>query len=103
MKFFIGISRYRLNLKECMSLKDKRKIMKSLVDRLGNVKQACAIEVGAGDQWKSGVIAFACISSSRQIVERSLYGSRELLDASGVEVVEEEQWLVKPEDIMGPL
>ncbi|MBU4194292.1 MAG: DUF503 domain-containing protein [Actinobacteria bacterium] len=102
MKFFVGIGRYRLDLKDCMSLKDKRRLIKSMVDRLGRGNLACASEIGAGEYPKSGELAYVCVSSSHEMVERSLSKSVEMLEVTGIDVIEIEHWILSPEDIMEP-
>jgi uncharacterized protein len=99
LKFYVGIARFRLDMAESSSLKDKRRLLKSILDRLGNSKLVGAAEVGDRDYWKSGVIGIACVSSSRQLVGKALDGARRLIEVSGVEVVDEERWVLKPEDI----
>lgn len=99
MKFYVGIARFRLDMAACSSLKDKRRLLKSILDRLGNSKLMGAAEVGDRDYWKSGVLGITCVSSSRQLVGKALDGARRLIESSGVEVVDEERWVLKPEDI----
>ena len=100
MKFFVGIGRYRLDLKNCMSLKDKRRVIKSLVDRLGRGNLACASEIGPGEYPKSGDLAYVCVSSSHEVVDRMLSKSVEMLEGTGVDIMEIQHWILSPEDIM---
>jgi uncharacterized protein len=100
VKFFVGVGRYRLDLRNCMSLKDKRRVMKSLVDRLGRGNMACASEIGPGEYPKSGELAYVCVSSSYDIVERSLSKSVDTLESTGVDINDIEHWIMNPEDIM---
>lgn len=99
MKFFVGITRLRLDCSMCTSLKDKRRILKSVLDRLGNSRMMGAAEVGDLDLWKSSVIGVTCLSSSSGLVARSLDGARRMIEGTGVEVVDEERWILKPEDL----
>ena len=100
MIFFVGIGRYRLDLRNCMSLKDKRRVIKSLVDRLGRGNLACASEIGPGEYPKSGDLAYVCVSSSHEVVDRMLSKSVELLESTGVDIMEIQHWIFSPEDIM---
>jgi uncharacterized protein YlxP (DUF503 family) len=99
LKFFVGIARLRLDCSMCSSLKDKRRIVKSLLDRLGNSRLTGAAEVGDLDYWKSSVIGVVAISSSRKLVSGALDGAMRMIESSGVEVIDREQWIVKPEDL----
>ncbi len=98
MNFFVGIGSYQLDLSFCSSLKDKRRVIKSITDRLGNSSITGAAEVGQNDFWKSGTIALACVSSSRELVSGTLEKARKTIEASGAEVVRAETLVVKPED-----
>lgn len=100
MKFFVGIGRYRLDLRNCMSLKDKRRVIRSLVDRLGRGNLACASEIGPGEYPKSGDLAYVCVSSSHEVVDRMLSKSVEMIEGTGVDIMEMQHWILRPEDIM---
>ena len=99
MKLFVGIGRYQLHIGSSASLKDKRRIVKSIVDRLGNRKVIGIAEVGDNDYWKSGTIALACVSASREVVLNTLDRARETIESAGAEVVRVESWVLKPEDL----
>jgi uncharacterized protein YlxP (DUF503 family) len=58
-----------------------------------------ASEVGGHDSWKSGTLAVTCVSSSMDLVRGALDKTRRTIESSGVDVVEAEQWILKPEDL----
>lgn len=99
MKVFVGIGRYQLDMSSCSSLKDKRRIVKSIVDRLGNSKVTGVSEVGANDYWKSGTLALTCVSASRAVVMNTLDNVRRTIESYGVEVTEVERWVLRPDDL----
>jgi uncharacterized protein len=99
MKFFIGIGRFKLDLAHCRSLKDKRQILKSILDRLGRNRSMSACEIGENDYWKSGLIGVASLSGTYGGAETALTGARRLIESSGVEVIDEERWVFSPEDL----
>lgn len=99
MKFFVGIARFRLDLVSCSSLKDKRHFVRSILDRLGNSRIMGVAEVGERDTWKSGYIAIACVSSSSKVIAEAVEGARRMIESSGIEVLDVEQWIINPEDI----
>jgi uncharacterized protein YlxP (DUF503 family) len=99
VNFFVGIGRYQLDMASCSSLKDKRRFVKSIIDRLGNSKVVGVSEVGANDYWKSGTLALACVSASREVVLNTIEKARKTIESCGVEVVSTERWVLKPEDL----
>jgi uncharacterized protein YlxP (DUF503 family) len=98
VKFFVGIGSYQLDMPSCSSLKDKRRFIKSITDRLGNSKVTGAAEVGGNDYWKSGTVAVACVSSSSEVVSSTLEKARKTIESCGVDVVRADTVVVKPED-----
>lgn len=59
----IGVCRLELRFDEVFSLKEKRHIVKSLVERLKSRFNVSAAEVGLNDMWKNSVIGVACVSN----------------------------------------
>jgi uncharacterized protein YlxP (DUF503 family) len=58
------VARAELSLPGARGLKDKRRLVKSLVDRAQHRFHVCAAEVDHHDQWRRAAVAFACISTS---------------------------------------
>lgn len=100
MKIFVAIGEYRLDLRGCRSLKDKRQLMKSILDRLGNNRNMAACEAGDNDYWKSGIIAVSCVSSSFARARDAVGRVRGVIESTGVEVVEEKRAVLSPEDVV---
>lgn len=99
MTFNAGIVVFHLNLKNCMSLKDKRRILKSLVDRLGSNKITGVSEVGDNDLWKNGTLGVVCISSSHDMVVSAFNKARSMIESTGIEITQEERWVINQEDL----
>ncbi len=59
----IGVCRIVLMLDEVFSLKEKRHIVKSLIERLKARFNISVAEVELNDQWKNAVIGIACVSN----------------------------------------
>jgi uncharacterized protein len=59
----IGVCRIVLSFDEVFSLKDKRHIIKSIMDRLKSRFNASVAEVEYNDKWKSAVLGVACVSN----------------------------------------
>jgi len=66
----IGIITYRLN--DCRSLKGKRKIVKSVVARMGRQFNVSVAEVGANDVHQRAEIGFALVGNSRPMINSKI-------------------------------
>lgn len=61
-----------LRIPEAHSLKDKRRVVKSLVEGARHRFQVAASETGAQDSWQRAQIGFAVVGSSAGHVQRVL-------------------------------
>ena len=68
----IGVVTARLAVYEAFSLKDKRRVVKSLKDRLRNKFNVSVAEVDGQDTWKRSVVAVVTVSGDRRRVEEQL-------------------------------
>jgi uncharacterized protein YlxP (DUF503 family) len=59
----VGILTLELYLSESLSLKCKRKILKSLLDKIKIKFNVAVAEVDKQNQWKQAVVGIACISN----------------------------------------
>lgn len=59
----IGVCRIVLTIDNAFSLKEKRHIIKSIVERLKSRYNASVAEVGLNDKWQTAVIGVACVSN----------------------------------------
>lgn len=59
----IGVCKIMLRFDEVFSLKEKRHIVKSLVERLKSRFNVSVAEVDLNDKWKNAVIGVACVSN----------------------------------------
>ncbi|MCX7747965.1 MAG: DUF503 domain-containing protein [Clostridia bacterium] len=59
----IGVLRITLAIDEAFSLKEKRHIVKSIIERLKSRFNASVAEVDLNDKWKNAVIGAACVSN----------------------------------------
>ena len=60
----IGTARLVLHLPDSHSLKDKRRVVKSLLAQVQRKFQVAAAEVDQHDQWQIGVLGIAYVSTS---------------------------------------
>jgi len=59
----IGVCTVELELPTSFSLKDKRRIIQSLMRRIRNDFNVAVGEVDQQDRWQVAVLAFACVST----------------------------------------
>ena len=80
-----------LRLEGCRSLKDKRQIVRSLLERLRNTFQVAAAEVDDQELWGNATIGVACVSASKAHAESVLQKVLDLIDATPCVEVEDMQ------------
>jgi len=59
----IGICTLTLDIPHSKSLKDKRRVVKSITSRVRNQFNVSIAEVDAHDVWQSALIGIACVSN----------------------------------------
>lgn len=59
----VGILKVVLSIDSAFSLKEKRQIVRSIIERIKTKFNASAAEVGLNDKWKSAIIGVACVSN----------------------------------------
>lgn len=72
MPMTIGVLQIELEVPEAQSLKDKRRVVKSLKDRIAARHNVSIAEVGALDEHQRSLIAMAMVSNDRVYVESAL-------------------------------
>jgi uncharacterized protein YlxP (DUF503 family) len=65
----VGVLTLAIHLPLCRSLKDKRRVIKSLADRLRGRHNISLAEVDAQDLWQRAVIGIAAVSLHEQHVQ----------------------------------
>ena len=68
----IGVIRANLLISESHSLKDKRRVVRSLKDRLSSRFNVSVAEVGAQDLWQRAEIGVSLVSSDSKIANAQL-------------------------------
>ena len=61
-----------LSLEGAFSLKDKRQIVKSIIERLKARYNASIAEVDLNDTWKNAVIGVSCVSNDAKHIDSML-------------------------------
>jgi uncharacterized protein YlxP (DUF503 family) len=68
----VGVLRLNLSIPEAMSLKDKRRAVKSVKDRLGARHNVSVAEVEDLELYRSAVLGVAMVSNDRRFVDSCL-------------------------------
>jgi hypothetical protein len=68
----IGVLQLEINIHDAMSLKDKRRVVKSLKDRLAHGRNVSVAEVGALDEHRTAILGVAMVSNDSRYVQGAL-------------------------------
>lgn len=68
----VGRCRLQLHIPDSNSLKDKRRVLDSLTDRLRQKYNISVAEVGDNDVWRTATLGVACLANDRRFVEAVL-------------------------------
>lgn len=79
----MGSLSLELFLPECRSLKSKRRIVKSIQDKIRHRFNVSVAEVDHQDLWQRAVLGFACAGSSRRVVEKTLSAVVNFVEETG--------------------
>lgn len=89
MSTYVGLLTCHGRIFESNSLKDKRRIVQSVLTKVRNRFNLSAAEVGLQDQWQSTELAFACVGSHRKTIEQELRRASELVEQTyEIEIVD---------------
>ncbi|GIV01535.1 MAG: hypothetical protein KatS3mg015_0365 [Fimbriimonadales bacterium] len=88
----VGLLVLTLELPGCNTLKDKRRVLHSLMERVRRELHVSAAEVGFQNQIRSSSVAFAFVSGARVQVERLRESVERRFDEEPRLVVIERQW-----------
>ena len=72
MAFVVGTLRIAFSIPEANSLKDKRSVLKSMLDGMRSRFNVSAAEIEENDTWRRAVIGIACVSNSRTFSDQVL-------------------------------
>ena len=75
----VGIVTWELHLNGCASLKDKRRIMKSLKDRLHSRFNVSVAETAHQDRWQRGELSCCVVATDRRHAESVLAAADKLV------------------------
>lgn len=70
----IGILQFEMHIDDAMSLKDKRRVVKSIKDRLHHEHMVSVAEIGALDVWNLAVLAVVAVNRDGGYLRTMLEG-----------------------------
>jgi uncharacterized protein len=95
VKAWVGLYECTCRIFGSSSLKDKRRVLKSIKTKLKNRYNLSVAEVGHQDSWQLAKLAFAAVGSQKEIVERELRrGSRFIESTSDIEILDDHVTIV---------
>jgi uncharacterized protein YlxP (DUF503 family) len=80
---FIGVLNAGLYLSDPQSLKDKRRIIKSLIERLKNKFNVAVAETGDLDSWNNCQLGIVCISNEASHADSMLASVLNFIESRG--------------------
>jgi uncharacterized protein YlxP (DUF503 family) len=78
----IGLATVELHIPESNSLKDKRQVLKSLLETTRQKFNVSAAEVDDLDIWRRATIAFACVSKDQSFANQVLDKVIDLIESN---------------------
>jgi len=85
----VGIMTVELSLGDIFTLKEKRQIVKSVIERIKSRYNVSIAEVDMLDVKRRAVIGMACVSNSQQLVDRQLDLILNFLESDGRFAIED--------------
>jgi len=79
----VGSCKIELRIPESRSLKDKRRVVKSLKDRVQARFSVAIAEVDRLDDWQRATLGVAAVSNSAQLVDETLSKVVNWIEANG--------------------
>ncbi len=79
----VGLRIWELHMSGCRSLKEKRRILKSLKDRLHNQFNVSVAETNHHDSWQRSELACCVVATDRRHSESVLSSADRLIESDG--------------------
>ncbi|KPK76006.1 MAG: hypothetical protein AMJ79_08700 [Phycisphaerae bacterium SM23_30] len=70
----VGTLQMQVGVFDAMTLKDKRRVIKSIKDRISNKYNVSIAEVGDADQLRSSILGVAMVGNDRRFLDSALSG-----------------------------
>ncbi len=85
----IGTAKIYLHIDEAFSLKEKRHVVKSIIERLRSRFNASVSEIDMNDKWKSALIGAACVSNETAHADRMISEIINFVENDGRAILED--------------
>lgn len=84
----VGVARLELYLPACRSLKEKRSVIKSLIQRLRGKFNVSVAEVAYLEQWQRSELVIAAVANDMSFLQKELDAAVRLVEsAPGAELI----------------
>jgi len=94
---FVGALRIELYMPQCRTLKEKRQVVKSIIDRTHSRFNVAVAEVDKQDLWQVCSLGITCVSNSEYTVRKILSNVDRSVRAAGkAEVLESPVTIFRP-------
>ncbi|MEG6616049.1 DUF503 domain-containing protein [Peptococcaceae bacterium 1198_IL3148] len=80
----VGTLIVELYIGEANNLKDKRRVLKSIIDRIKNRYNVSVAEVGRQHTWQRATLGIACISNETTHVQSTLSNVAKFIESLGI-------------------
>ncbi|UCG89505.1 MAG: DUF503 domain-containing protein [Gemmatimonadota bacterium] len=80
----VGIATWELHLNGCSSLKDKRRVVKSLKDRLHSRFNVSVAETDHYDRWQRAELSCCVVANDRRHAESVLSSADKMVSSDGL-------------------
>lgn len=81
METFVGLLRVDLYMAENRSLKERRSVVRSVLDRARARHNVAVAEVSATEDPRRATVAFACVGAHQHVLRQTLEGLRRQLES----------------------
>jgi uncharacterized protein YlxP (DUF503 family) len=88
MSVFVGLGTIDLTIPDSHSLKEKRQVVRSILDRIRSRFNVSACEADHLDEWQRATLAFAIVANDKDFVHECLMHIAEIVETDGRVVVE---------------
>jgi uncharacterized protein YlxP (DUF503 family) len=82
----VGVCKINLHIPGSLSLKDKRRVLKSILAQARNRFNISMAEVGAQDLWQRAELAAACVSNDSRYTNEVLSKVVDFVNSSSFEI-----------------
>ncbi len=94
---YIGALRIELYMPQCHNLKEKRQVIRSVIDRILNRFNVAVAEVDKQELWQACSLGIACVSNREYAARETLNRVDRSVRSSGkAEVLESQAFIFKP-------